>query len=392
MTSFRIANDLDLLSRYVAGVTTNREGELGDAALNTALMSGVSGSIWAWQNRKDYARGFQNLTNNMSEYRNIIQSYNQVPQNARFSTLRNMWGGAGEATSLNELRNISQKYEGLSRSMGATGSIDDLYHAQVKAYADMGIQSGRYSETLKALELADAKFNLAKLQSKIMSQRASGSVIRQLKDVTGWTKLSVGARELAVKSGTFRSIAKGIKGNAGFAALSFGIGCVCDVIPAFSLGTGKGFKQLGKTAVKTGFEVGGWAAGMAAGTKIGAIAGASIGGPVGAAVGSVIGFVGGMLGSLIASKTADAVVGKSEVELAMEENANAIAEQGKKSDETAEQIVEQAYLTLVEKRASGAKLDAEDIAAKDSIEKCVGQKIDIDAAAEEYKRSMAQAA
>ena len=205
---------------------------------------------------------------------------------------------------------------------------------------------------------------------------ANGSKLRTIKNATGITKLSKATKELAAKSGKFRGLLKGIKGNAGFAAISLGLGLLTDVVPAFGLSTEKGFKQLGKTAVKTGCEVAGWAAGSALGAKAGAAIG-SLCGPIGTVVGGAIGLIGGFVGSFLASKAADKVVGPSEVELAEKETANQIAQQANSDSQALDELALASYEQLVARAANG-ELTEDDLAAKKALEELIGCEINLE--------------
>lgn len=111
-------------------------------------------------------------------------------------------------------------------------------------------------------------------------------------------------------------------GFKGMAVIEGAIETFTEVIPAFELGTDKGIRQIGKSAVTVGASAAGWCAGAAAGGAVGAKVGAAVGSVicpgVGTAVGAAIGLLGGLAGSWLCRKAAKAVVGKSEVEIAEE--------------------------------------------------------------------------
>lgn len=355
------------LSKYVIGAEINRQEEPSGIATGVALMGGISGATWLFSNRKNIKGGFQQLVANAKEQKNIVNSAKKYAPGARFSTLRNKWAGAVEYTSKGELEALSKKL------------VKKPEYAGIKKYIDSALKSGSgYSEALKSAEKMQAIEKLNLYNSKVASQMASGSKLRALKNATGITKVSKSMKELAAKSGKFRSLAKGIKGNAGFALISLGIGLVSDVIPAFQLGADKGFKQLGKTVVKTGAEVAGWAAGAALGAKAGAVIGTCIGGPIGTVVGGAIGLVGGFLGSFLASKVADKVVGPSEVELAEQEAAAQVAKNARANLENLDELAMASYEQLLE-HAKAGQLTEDDMIAKKSLEELIGQEIDLEA-------------
>ena len=359
----RAVNDL---SKYVIGASINQQEEPSGIVSGAAMMGGISGGIWTWQNRKDLKGGFKKLAQNAQTQKNIVNSTKKYAPSSRFSTIRNKWAGAGEYTSKAELEALSQKL------------AKKPEYAKLKSYIDNALKSGKnYTAALKDVDKLKAIENLNKYNAKVASQMAKGSTLRSIKNATGITKLSKATKELAAKSGKFRGLLKGVKGNAGFAAISLGIGVLCDVVPAFGLSTEKGFKQLGKTAVKTGCEVAGWAAGSALGAKAGALIGTCIGGPIGTVVGGAIGLIGGFVGSFLASKAADKIVGPSEVELAEKKAANQIARSAKTSPETMDELALTSYEQLVEKAKTG-QLDENDLKAKEALEQLLGCKINLE--------------
>lgn len=190
---------------------------------------------------------------------------------------------------------------------------------------------------------------------------------------------------VAKTAGKASKITKFIKGNALFAAISLGVATFTDIIPAFKMGTDKGFKQIGKSTVKTAAEVGGWAAGTAIGAKAGAAVGTCIGGPVGTIVGGLIGAACGFAGSWFASKIADKAVGPSEVEIAQNEAAEQVAQDAKNNAETQEQVIGQSLQNLVANYAQTGELSEDDKTAKESLEKVLGEELNLDELAQQYK-------
>ncbi|MBD5401393.1 hypothetical protein HDR58_01135 [bacterium] len=358
-------NVVNNLSKYVIGAEINKQGESSGIAPGVALMGGISAGSWVIQNRKDLKGGWEQLKKGAEVRKNIVTSTKPYTSNTSFSTLRNTWTGAGEYISKGEL-------ESIAKNLAKKGTDPSL-----QSYITQALKNGKdFTKTLKDVEQLQAITKLTNYNAKVANEIATGSKLRAVKDAVGITKIAQGTKELAVKSSGFRSLLKGVKGNAGFAAISFGIGVVTDVIPAFQLGKDKGFKQLGKTAAKTGFEVAGWWAGSVLGAKAGAAIGTCIGGPIGTAVGGVIGFLGGFLGSFVASKIGDAIVGPNEVEKAQKESAENLSQNAMSDSNTLNELAQVAYMQLAENAQKG-QLTENDMIAKESLEKLIGREIDL---------------
>lgn len=328
--SFDHAQTMNNLARYATGTAINRQEEPSGIVSGTLFMGGVSGANWAWKNRKSFKAGWQNLAKEAAERDKLIRATNVVPKGKAFSKVRNIWAGASK------------------------------YVAQKEAAA----------ESAKAAASA--------------TSQASKGFFGKTKNALGITKVSKFLTSTAAKHPKFAPLIKGIKGNAGFAIFSLGVGVVLDVIPAFQIGATEGFKQLGKTAMKTTAEVGGWAAGTALGAKAGAAVGTCIGGPIGTAVGTVLGAACGFLGSWLASKAADKVVGPSEVEIAQQKNSENLAQEAKNDAELQNEVVGQALQNLVANYTENGELSDDDKIAKKSLEKVIGEEINLDELAQEY--------
>lgn len=327
--SFDQAQTMNNLARYATGTAINRQEEPSGIVSGTLFMGGVSGATWAWKNRKNFKAGWQNLAKEAAARDKLIRSTNVVPKGKAFRKVRNLWAGAGK------------------------------YVAQQEAAAT----------SAKATAKATAK--------------AGKGFFRKTKNALGITKVSKFLTSTAAKHPKFATLLKGVKGNAGFAIFSLGVGVLTDVIPAFQLGADKGFKQLGKTAGKTAAEVGGWAAGTALGAKAGAAIGTCIGGPIGTAVGGLVGAACGFLGSWLASKAADKVIGPSD-EIAQKENSEKLAIAAKDDANVQNEVVGQALQNLVANYTENGKLSDDDKIAKKSLEKMVGEEINLDELAKQY--------
>lgn len=328
--SFDQAQTMNNLARYATGTAINRQEEPSGIVSGTLFMGGVSGANWAWENRKSFKAGWQNLAKEAAERDKLIRSTNVVPKGKAFSKVRNIWAGASK------------------------------YVAQKEAAA----------ESAKAAASA--------------TSQASKGFFGKTKNALGITKVSKFLTSTAAKHPKFAPLIKGIKGNAGFAIFSLGVGVVLDVIPAFQIGATEGFKQLGKTAMKTTAEVGGWAAGTALGAKAGAAVGTCIGGPIGTAVGTVLGAACGFLGSWLASKAADKVIGPNEVEIAQQKNSENLAQAAKDDANVQNEVVGQALQNLVANYTENGELSDDDKIAKKSLEKVIGEEINLDELAQEY--------
>lgn len=331
--SFDQAQTMNNLARYATGTAINRQEEPSGIVSGTLFMGGVSGATWAWKNRKNFKAGWQNLAKEAAARDKLIRSTNVVPKGKAFRKVRNLWAGAGK------------------------------YVAQQEAAATSA------NATAKA------------------TAKAGKGFFRKTKNALGITKVSKFLTSTAAKHPKFATLLKGVKGNAGFAIFSLGVGVLTDVIPAFQIGPKEGFKQLGKTAGKTAAEVGGWAAGTALGAKAGAAIGTCIGGPIGTAVGGLVGAACGFLGSWLASKAADKVIGPSEAEIAQKKNADELAAASKQDDEVKNEVVGQALQNLVANYTENGKLSDDDKIAKKSLEKMVGEEINLDELAQEYAAS-----
>lgn len=330
LVSFDHAQTMNNLARYATGAAINRQEESSGVVSGTLFMGGISGATWAWKNRKGLKAGWKNLAKEAAARDKLIRSTNVVPKGKAFSKVRNIWAGASK------------------------------YVAQQEAAAES-----------------------AKAAAKATSKAGKG-FFGKTKNALGITKVSKFLTSTAAKHPKFASLLKGVKGNAGFAIFSLGIGVVTDVIPAFQIGATEGFKQLGKTAMKTTAEVGGWAAGTALGAKAGAAVGTCIGGPIGTAVGTVLGAACGFLGSWLASKAADKVIGPNEVEIAQQKNSENLAQAAKDDANVQNEVVGQALQNLVANYTENGELSDDDKIAKKSLEKVIGEEINLDELAQEY--------
>ena len=112
--------------------------------------------------------------------------------------------------------------------------------------------------------------------------------------------------------------------GAGFMLVFSGIiEGITEVYPTFKeLGVKKGIKQLGKSAVKVLGDTFGFIAGENLGVAAGTAIGTAICPGIGSAIGAACGFLGGLLGSFAMGKVTKAITGKSEREIAKEQQEN----------------------------------------------------------------------
>ncbi len=218
--------------------------------------------------------------------------------------------------------------------------------------------------------LVEAKININNLKAtgKITSTTSIGKACSWIKTKTGLRSAQNAVLKGTVsKNGIIRGLAKGVKGGGAMIAIS----AVCEAPTVYKtfkeLGTEKGFKQLGKSAVKIGAETVGWVVGAkvgtAVGTKIGTTIGTAIcpglGTAIGAAAGAIVGFIGGVATSWLCGKAAKAVVGKDELEIAKEKKAKLLALQAK-NDTT---VQAKLLATAEEKVAKGEIASQKDMLA-----------------------------
>ena len=186
----------------------------------------------------------------------------------------------------------------------------------------------------RALVKAKVKINDLKGKNQIVSTTKVGKACSWVKTKTGLRTLESKVLQGTVsKNAAVRGASKCVKGGGAMIAISAALEAPTVYKTFRDLGAKKGFKQLGKSAVRIGAETVGWIAGAKiggiAGAKIGGTIGTCIGGPIGTAIGGAIGaIIGigcGLLGSWLCGKAAKAVVGEDELELAKKKEATKLA-------------------------------------------------------------------
>lgn len=252
-------------------------------AASAAVFEGIPLGLYLKRNHK--------LGGEMTE---AMKNLSANTQNA----FKNLIHGEGKLTE-----RISNYFNVINTNKSAYHNIKDITKAKSNLQENVVKASTRAA---KALESPNILRNwLSKRADKTLSkniQKASKPIMEGAaakKGITGLLKTS-GAGILMA----FGGIIEG----------------VTEIYPTFSeLGAEKGFKQLGKSAVKVAGDTAGFIIGDQIGMAVGSAIGTALFPGVGTAIGAVTGLVVGMLGSHAASGITDKIVGKSERELAKEQ-------------------------------------------------------------------------
>ena len=313
------AQDIENLAKYATGVTLTNTSNFGmtEVLSSSASNLALSGGTWLWQNRKDLKGGMQAFTQAATDLSAIRQSAGI--------------GGVFTSSAGSTLLKAIPTAEKLAKTTALSSTTVDLYN-QARTLASEAAKTGSKEAMNQAHQLF-AQANQAAYAEKTAAATGIGS---KISNAIGLTKLNNGINALAVKSPTFGKCVNAFNAHGGGMMLLMegGFEVVSNVVPTFSqLGAKAGMKQLGKSAVKTVASVGGWVAGAAVGTKVGALigsvipgAGTAVGAVVGAAIGSLCSLIGGSLGSRLAKKGAEKIVGKDELVLAQERQAQQLAQ------------------------------------------------------------------
>ena len=320
------AKDIENLAKYATGVTLTNTPNFGVSEVLTSSASNlaISGGSWLWQNRKDIKGG--------------LQAFTQTTTN--LSAIRQTAGLSGVLSSSagSSLLKAIPTAEKLAETTALSSSTVDLYN-QARTLASEAAKTG----SKEAINQANQLFAQANQAAHLEKSAAATGIGSKISNAIGLTKLNSSLNALAVKSPAFGKCLNAFNAHGGgmMLVMEGGFELVGNVIPTFSqLGAKSGMKQLGKSTVKTVASVGGWVAGAALGTKLGALigsvipgAGTAVGAVVGGAIGTLCSLIGGSLGSRLAKKGAEAVVGKDELVLAQEKQAQELA-QAAQSDST----------------------------------------------------------
>lgn len=337
------SRDLENVVKYATGtnIVTAEEGPFDGMGIMVGIggaMEAFKGGQWLWSNRKDTKGAWAKFS---EEAKLQSKAFNEAGgwKNAEAYKIALREHGA---KTIKELVPTGDKFTRLSKETQA------LY-AEAQTAAELATKDPLKAK--EAFKLANEKLALANAKASvegvaIPAKGFWGQLSKGFKKITGLSRLDVELKSLATKSPMTAKLLKYGKGNALFLAITGAVELFTQVIPAFSLGSDKGVKQIGKSAVKTGASIGGWVVGSAIGAKGGAMAGAAIGSVfpgvgtvIGGAIGSLVGLVGGCLGSWAATKMAKGVTGEDEVEKEKEKQAKLLADNASKSPEQAQQLM-----------------------------------------------------
>ena len=334
------SNDLLNLAKYATGAGINHYNlDLGAGVAGYLVFDGgIRGTKWLLDNKKNFKdKGFWNTLQKSIKATDELQK--SLKGDNIVQTTKNFYRN-------NTLKELSQKYKAFTElpadeAAKLTGNARLKYLQKIsksKYYNDVrkllreaGKLSGdayksKMKEVYAAIAKADLNVQTAKAAGELVPVTKAGKAIQWAKNKAGITKASTAAKELAVKSGTFRTLSKAVKGNALFAGISL-LAAAPEISETYSkLGTSAGNKQLARSVVNVAAETAGFAIGMKAGAAAGAAIGTCIPIPgVGTAVGAVVGAAVGLVGSWLAGKASRAVVGESELQKNNDYNAKVIA-------------------------------------------------------------------
>lgn len=341
--------DLSNLAKYATGVAISNKDDISATEVLTypLMPATIQGSQWLWNNKKDLKGAFNGLKAGSTAMNDIYKT----------AGVR----GVMASSAGNVLAGVVPTTEALGKMTYLTSATSDLY-AAARTAAQEAAKSGSTTAINNAHKLL-AQANQAAYMEKVAASTGIGS---KISNAIGITKANNAINALAVKSPTFAKGLHAFKAQGGgiMLALEGGVELVTNVVPTFSrLGAKAGMKQLGKSTVKTVASVGGWVAGAALGTKIGALigsvipgAGTAIGAVVGGAIGTICSLLGGALGSKLAKKGAEKVVGKDELVIAQEKQAEELAKAAQSDANLRNEII----------NTAAERLDAEGTGTKDA--------------------------
>ncbi len=239
------------------------------------------------------------------------------------------------------------------------GSYVKTVSTNQKAYG--GIKEAIKTEAKLAKQAAKAAGEAGKIGSKLKGLFGIGKGAAA--QAAGKETAKAVGKEAAKAGAKSGILGKVLGGNAFIAVINGVIELGTEVIPTFKeLGKEKGMKQLGKSAIKVAANTAGYIVGGKAGAALGAAIGSVVPG-IGTAIGAALGFVGGLAGSFIAGKLANKVTGKSEREIAKEQQEKVAAKQIISQQDSLKALQQAAANQLMaEAQANGGQL------SKDSAE------------------------
>lgn len=344
------SGDVENIAKYTLGTTLVAQQENPfDGMLPMIGITGLMGIPAAYKILKQY-RTNGGIIKNLKEtefrtFKDILDKLKTNVTNGNWKNLdtyKSMW----RKHSLNVLEEAIPTGD----KFNALGSKTQKFYNAVSTEIEKARNPvATPEEVAKYLKKANKKLSIANLQAyketkpvSIAEAKGFGgkasAFFGKIGEFLHLPKLSGAVKGLAVKSPIVSNILKFGKGNGIFAAITGGIALFTQVIPAFGLGADKGMAQLGKSTVKTAASVGGWAAGAAVGAAIGSVI-PGAGTLVGGAIGSIIGIIGGCLGSWAADKVAEGIVGKDELELAKDEQADKMTKEVQKDPQAVLQLL-----------------------------------------------------
>ena len=240
--------------------------------------------------------------------------------------------GKNNAANLNALLkgegNIFKRFGKYAIQAEKTNDALSFVKSATKAEAK-SIKLANKAKEMAELGKASAK-KIAKAEAK--SAKAAANALKKADEAQEMISKINNFGKVASKSGTkigkFAKVKNFMKSSglgiqlvfSGMSELFF------EVVPTFKeLGAKKGFKQLGKSAVKVLGDVVGYAGGQAIGAAIGTalFAGVPVVGPF---LGAALGFGVGMIGSTLAGKVTDKITGPSERTIAEKAKETEMAE------------------------------------------------------------------
>lgn len=337
-------NDWTNLAKYATGATINHTDAPPMGAVGA--LAGFQGGAWLLANRKDLKGGFQNMAKETAENKKIMKSS------------KNIFEGTKKLAAKEELINFEKK---LPKT--------DAYKA-IRAEAQKAIKTGDFSK-LKMLEeqKAIADYNVTLAKQAAVPKTKVGKGVKAIKDKTGLSRLSLLNKQALAKNATYRTAAKFVKGGGGMAIISAAIEAPNVYQTYKTLGKKAGNRQLAKSAVNVAAETAGWVVGAKAGAALGAAIGSAV--PVvGTAIGAVVGVACGLLGSWLFGKASRAIVGKDELEIAQEKQAEELALAAQNDPELQQELAVAVYEGL---ESEGEELSEDGKTAAESLAKYIEQ-------------------
>ncbi len=168
--------------------------------------------------------------------------------------------------------------------------------------------------------------------------------------------------------GKFRKMLK--SSGAGFMLVASGISeFFSEIYPTFKeLGMKKGFKQIGKSAIKVAGDTFGFIAGQSVCTAIGTAIGTAICPGIGTAIGSLCGFAGGMLGSFLMGKVTKSITGPTEREIAKKAQNEIQADEILKNEEELNKLKSEVLNKIQADMADDGKLTKDSLLAQKAVD------------------------